>query len=69
MNRRLIVLVSVVGALLAAGVTVAIASSVGPDGRPGPGGPSGSVVHQVTESPHDVETYWNSERMRAAKGD
>jgi hypothetical protein len=66
MNRRSIVLVSVAGALLAAGVAVGVVWSVGSDTRPSPGS---SVVHQVTESPQAVETYWTPERMRDAKGD
>ncbi|MGI8328772.1 hypothetical protein ACRYCC_02335 [Actinomadura scrupuli] len=68
MNRRLIVLVSVAGALLAAAVAVAVTSSEGADDRPGSGDPAGSVGHRMTENPHDVETYWTPERMREAEG-
>jgi hypothetical protein len=65
MKRRLIVLVSLGGALIAAGVVAVIATMAGSDAEPGS---SDSVVHQVTENPHDVETYWTPERMRDAKG-
>jgi hypothetical protein len=65
MKRRLIVLVSIGGTLIAAGLVVVIAALAGPDAEPGS---SDSVVHQVTENPRDVETYWTSERMSTAKG-